>query len=72
MTQLMEKTLAEIKKLPEADQDAIAAIILEGISDELRWDEAFARSQDELATLADRVREDIQAGRVRNAGIDEL
>ena len=72
MTQLMEKALAEIKKLPEADQDAIAAIILEEISDELRWDEAFARSQDELATLADRVREDIQAGRVRNAGIDEL
>ena len=72
MTHLMEKALAEIKKLPEADQDAIAAIILEEISDELRWDEAFARSQDELATLADRVREDIQAGRVRNAGIDEL
>lgn len=72
MTQLMEKALAEIKKLPEADQDAIAAIILEEISDELRWDEAFARSQDELASLADRVREDIRAGRVRNAGIDEL
>ena len=72
MTHLMEKALAEIKKLPEADQDAIAAIILEEISDELRWDEAFARSQDELASLADRVREDIRAGRVRNAGIDEL
>ena len=68
----MEKALAEIKKLPRADQDAIAAIILEEIADEIRWDEAFARSQDELASLADRVREDIRAGRVRNAGIDEL
>ena len=72
MTQLMQKALAEIKKLPEAEQDAIAAVILEEIADELRWDEAFARSQDKLATLADRVREDIRAGRVRNAGIDEL
>ena len=72
MTHLMEKALAEIKKLPQADQDAIAAIILEEIADELRWDEAFARSQDELAGLADRVREDIRAGKVRNAGIDEL
>ena len=72
MTDLMEKALAEIKKLPRADQDAIAAIILEEIADEIRWDEAFARSQDELASLADRVREDIRAGRVRNAGIDEL
>lgn len=72
MTQLMEKALAEIKKLSEADQDAIAAIILQEIADELRWDELFGRSQNELARLADRVREDIRAGRVRNAGIDEL
>jgi hypothetical protein len=68
----MEKALAEIKKLPETDQDAIAAIILQEIADELRWDESFARSQDELASLADRVREDIRAGRVKNVGIDEL
>lgn len=72
MTQLMEKALAEIKKLPEADQDVIAAIILGEIADELRWDESFARSQDELASLADRVREDIRVGRVKNVGIDEL
>ena len=40
--------------------------------DERRWDEAFARSQDQLARLAARVREDISAGRVRRVGMDEL
>ena len=72
MTELLQKALAEVQKLPDAEQDAIAAIILDEITDERRWDEAFARSQDQLGRLADRVREDIRAGRVRNAGIDEL
>jgi predicted TIM-barrel enzyme len=72
MTQLLEQALVQLQKLPEAGQDAIAAMILEEIADERWWDDAFARSQDQLARLADRVREDIRAGRVRNAGIDEL
>jgi hypothetical protein len=72
MTHLMEQALAEIAKLPEPKQDAIAMIILQEIADELRWDDAFARTQDELATLADHVRHDIRAGRVQNKGIDEL
>lgn len=72
MTHLMEQALAEIGKLPEADQDAIAAIILDEIVDERRWDESFSRSQHELAKIADRVRDDIRMGRVKNVGIDEL
>jgi hypothetical protein len=68
----MEQALAEIGKLPEADQDAIAAIILDEIVDERRWDESFSRSQHELAKIADRVRDDIRMGRVKNVGIDEL
>jgi hypothetical protein len=72
MTELLQQALAEMQKLPDADQDAIAAIILEEIADERRWDEAFARSQEQLGRLADRVREDILAGRVRDIGVDEL
>jgi hypothetical protein len=72
MTRLMEKALAEISKLREADQDAIAAIILDEIADERRWDESFSRSQDELSKIAERVREDIRAGKVKDVGIDEL
>jgi hypothetical protein len=72
MTQLLEQALVALQRLPEAGQDAIAAMILEEIADERWWDDAFARSQGQLARLADSVREDIRAGRVKNAGIDEL
>jgi hypothetical protein len=59
MTKLLEQALGEVQKLPDVAQDAIAAIILEEIADERRWDEAFARSQAQLGRLASRVREDI-------------
>lgn len=72
MTQLLEKALAQIAHLPDDRQDTIAAIILEELEDEQRWDEAFASSQDKLAELANKVRQDIKAGKVRQAGFDEL
>jgi hypothetical protein len=72
MTQLLEKALAEVQKLTDPDQDTIAAMILDELADEQRWDQTFARSQEQLGRLADRVRQDIRAGRVRNVGIDEL
>lgn len=72
MTQLLEQALAEVRKLPASQQDAIATLILEELTDERRWEEAFARSQESLARLAGKVREDIRAGRVRRAEVDEL
>jgi hypothetical protein len=72
MTQLLEQVLAEVRKLGEPEQDAIASLILDELADERRWDEAFARSQEPLARLAAKVREDIRAGRVRPGGMDEL
>ena len=72
MTELLEQALAELEKLPASEQDAIAALILDEIRDEQRWDEAFARSQEELARLANKVREDIRADRVKDVEVDEL
>ncbi len=72
MTQLLEQALLEVRKLPEPDQDAIAALILEELADERRWDDAFARTQEPLARLAAKVREDIRAGRVRPGTAEEL
>jgi hypothetical protein len=72
VTQLLEQALAEVQKLPQGDQDAIAALILDELADERRWDEAFSRSQDKLAQIAAKVRSDIRAGRVRSTGMDEL
>ena len=54
MTQLLEQALTEIRKLPQPEQDAIATFILEELADEQRWDEAFSRSQNQLARLASR------------------
>ena len=65
MTRLLERAIDEVRKLPEPEQDAIAARILEQIADDRAWDDAFARSPDVLARLAAKAREDIAAGRVR-------
>ncbi len=72
MTQLLEKSLQEVSKLPLEKQEAIASIILEELEDERQWDEAFAASQDKLAKLAQKVREDVKAGRFKKMGFDEL
>jgi len=72
MTERLEQAIAAVQKLSGPEQDAIAALILEEIADERRWDEAFAGSQEQLARLADKVREDIRAGRLEDLGADEL
>jgi hypothetical protein len=72
MTQLLEQAFTLVKKLPEAEQDAIATLILDELADERRWQESFARSQEQLARVAAKVREDIQAGRVKSGGFDQL
>ncbi len=72
MTQRLEQAIGEARKLPESEQDVIAALILEEIADDRQWDAAFANSQDQLLKLAAKVRRDIAEGRVRDIGIDEL
>ena len=72
MTQLLERAIGEAGKLPESEQDAIAALILEELDDERQWEEAFSNSQDQLARLAAKVRQDVEVGRVRDIGIEEL
>ncbi len=65
MTQLLEKALNEVYKLPPEQQDFIATIILEELEDERRWDKTFAESQDLLAKLAEEARAEIKSGRVK-------
>jgi hypothetical protein len=72
MTKLLEAALDKLHKLPEAEQDAMAAMILDELEDEQKWDAAFARSQGKLKKLAQKVRADIKAGRVKQMGFDEL
>ncbi len=72
MTQLLTQALEKVHDLAPSEQDAIAAIILDELADEERWSAAFARSQNQLAKLAEKARQDVQAGRFREMGFDEL
>jgi hypothetical protein len=72
MTQLLEKAFAEAAKLPEDEQDAFAALMLEELNSERRWDEAFARSQDTLAQLAAAALTEHRAGRTQVLNVDDL
>ena len=65
MTQLLEKALGEVAKLPESEQDAVAAMLLEELASEQRWSESFAKSQDLLAKLAEKALAEHAAGRTK-------
>ena len=52
MTDLLEKALSEVKKLPPEEQDALASILMQELAAEQRWNESFAKSQDALEKLA--------------------
>ena len=72
MTKLIEKAIAELGKLSSEKQDVIAQVILDELEDEQLWEAAFASSQDQLAKLAKKVHQDIQSGRVKPLGFDDL
>ena len=63
MTQLLDKAISKATKLPEPEQDALAAILLAEIESEERWAETFGRSQDLLAELAGEARAEHAAGK---------
>ena len=68
MTKLLDRAITEVQKLSDAEQDAIAALILDRISDDEAWERSFARSQNELAAMAQRAREQVRTGRSRDLG----
>jgi hypothetical protein len=72
MTELLQQVIAEIKKLPTDQQDAIATIILEELEDDRRWDESFARSPDLLAKLAADAMVEYRAGKTQELNPEAL
>ena len=62
MTQLLEKALSEVAKLPPAEQDALAAILMNELASEKRWSQSFSQSQDALARLAEEALAEDNAG----------
>jgi hypothetical protein len=53
MTKALQDAFREAEKLPEAEQDQLAAAIRAEIEAETAWDASLANSSDALATLAD-------------------
>jgi len=72
MSELLEHAVEKVRKLPDAEQDAIAAIILEELKDEARWEQAFAKSQDALAKLAAEAMEEDRKGETKELDLDSL
>jgi hypothetical protein len=61
MTELLQRAIAEIQKLPADVQDAIAARILADMEDERAWDAQFAAPTDRQWTrMVEQVQQEIE------------
>lgn len=65
MTQALSAAVATAAQLPEEEQDALAAILLEEMESEDRWSALFSDSQNLLERMANEAIQDFQAGRVQ-------
>lgn len=52
MTTILQEAFAKAAALPPERQEVIAAVLLEEIASEDRWQQSFAASQDALSRLA--------------------
>lgn len=65
MTKALKKAFEAASKLPPAEQDVLAAAIMEELESERRWDSLFESSPDQLAQLAQEARDEERTGRTR-------
>jgi len=72
MTELLECAIAQLHRLPEREQDAIAAMILAELEDDRHWDESFSRSPDMLAKLAALAMAEYHAGKTQELDPETL
>jgi hypothetical protein len=72
MTELLERAISRLQNLPANEQDAIAAMILEEIEDDRRWDESFSRSPNVLAKLAASAMAEYRAGKTQELDPETL
>ena len=72
MTTLLEQAIDQLRKCTPAEQDTIAALILEELADDTRWEEAVAASRPEIEQLTEKVRAQFRAGQTRDIRIEDL
>jgi hypothetical protein len=63
MTELLQRVIGQIEKLPADQQDAIASRLLAELEDERAWAERFsATTEEQWARLAEAAKRDIASG----------
>lgn len=72
MTQLLKHAFSTASKLSDPEQDAFASLLLTELDSERRWTEAFAASQEQLATLADEAFREFEAGATQPMNLDAM
>jgi hypothetical protein len=66
------QVLLQLKKLPQADQQALANWLKAEISDEQKWQRSFAASRKRLGELADEALTEYSAGLTQVLDPDKL
>jgi hypothetical protein len=67
MTQALSDAVASAAMLPEEEQNALAAILLEEMAREEHWNALFSGSQSLLEQLAREALQDDQAGNIHSS-----
>ncbi len=68
----LEQAFAEAAKLTPAEQESLAAVILEEIASEARWNKALANSPNALEFLAQEALDEHRADQTRPLDPDKL
>ena len=63
MTHGLMSAVAKAEKLPAAEQDVLAPILVEEIDSEARWSQSFSRSEHVLEALAVEALAELNAGK---------
>ena len=72
MTKALKKAFEVASRLPDREQEELAATILEELAADERWEAAFAESQSVLKHLADEALREHRAGRTEALDPDAL
>jgi hypothetical protein len=70
MTTALQDAFNQASALPVAQQETLAALLLEEMASEKRWQKAFSESQDTLARMAAEAIAEDERGETRD--LDEL
>ena len=72
MNKLLDKAFKEAARLPESEQEALAQWLLAELQAERQWEEAFARSGDDLSELAEEALAEHRRGDTEDLNPEEL